>query len=261
MRPILPALALIIAPLAAWAESGMCEYRHPAHPSWDFFASCSVTETSAVGATTREVIVSNGSRFTTRDEPGEASVNGRAALRLDRSDAACWRTEAEGELICIYPAETFAPSAPPPAAGPGSDFAPGALAVGNAFGGGTKGFCLLAEDGVLVEQGPCIRRENCLEIAAGEGVSCLVNYDWQSGRTTEMASAEGWTTLDGAAAIQGDPGCVLDPGAAIVFCHSKTAITAETHPVLARLGNQTPAGAVAPAPEGEGAVAAPTGAE
>lgn len=263
MRPILPAFVLILAlaPLCARAETGMCEYRHPTHPNWDFFSTCDVTETNEAGVATREVTVSNGSRITTRDEAGQASVNGRAAIRIDSDDAVCWQTEAENELICIYPADTIVPSAPLPSGPLSGGSAPGAMAASSTFGGGVRGFCLLVEAGALVEQGSCTRRENCLEMAAGEGPSCLATYDWQSGRSTEMASAQGWTTLDGATVIQGDPGCVLDTATGLMFCHSKTAMTEQTHPVLARLENQAPAGEAAPAPEGESEDAAPAGAE
>lgn len=235
MRPYLPlfALAASLLPFAAHAESGMCEYRHPAHPGWDFFASCSYTETLADGATTREVVVSNGSKFTTREGAGTPSVNGLAATKLDRDGAKCWRTEAENELICIYPADTIRPADPPPAPGGIDDFEAGAAVLDSTFGGGVSGFCLVSEAGALVEQGACNMRENCLELAEGGGASCLVTYDWKSGRVTETASTGDWTTLDGAVAIKGDPGCLVDTGAAITFCWSTRAMTPDTHPILA----------------------------
>lgn len=251
MRPILSALVLAALPLAAGAEPAMCEYRHPAHPNWDFFASCTVEETAAGSVTTREVTVSNGSRLTTRDGPDGASVNGLAAERVTREAAQCWRTLAEDELICIYPEGTAAPEPGRPAMA--LAITPGA--PGSAFGGGVSGQCLLVEGTRVVEQGACTRRENCLEAEAGGGQSCLVSHDWASGRSTELASASGWTTLDGAPAVSGDPGCLIDSEADVTFCWSRSAITAETNPVLARaMAAMAPAAA---APEGESGTAAP----
>lgn len=253
-------LSLAVAPLAARAENGMCEYRHPSHPKWDFFASCSYSETTSAEATTREVSVSNGSKFSTVTGAAGDSINGLAARRLERDDAACWRTVGENELICIYPADTLRPAAPeadPLAAAP-DPLAAGAAATGAAstFGGGARGFCLLVEAGNLVEQGACIKRENCLEEPAGaevgEGTSCLTSYDWASGRITEMARAADWVTLDGAMVIQGDPGCFVDTEAAITFCHSPKAMTAQTHPILAQVAQENPDAPQAAAPEGEG---------
>lgn len=253
-------LSLAMAPLAVRAESGMCEYRHPSHPKWDFFAACSYSETTTAETTTREVRVSNGSIFSTVTSAAGESINGLAARRLERNDAACWRTLAEDELICIYPADTLRPAAPeadPMPAAP-DPFAAGSAATGVAstFGGGTRGFCLLVEAGTLVEQGGCIKRENCLEEGAGtelgEGTSCLTSYDWNSGRITEMARAADWVTLDGATVIQGDPGCFVDTAAAITFCHSSKAMTARTHPILAQVAQDEPDAPQAAAPEGEG---------
>lgn len=259
MRPTLlvPALALApaLVPFAAFAESGMCEYRHPAHPGWDFFASCSYTEMVTAEARRREVVVSNGSKFSTVSGASGESVNGLAARELDRDDASCWRTEAEAELICIYPADTIRPADPPALSGDTFAAVPTAAAPGSTFGGGTKGFCLLVEGGALVEQGACVKRENCLEMETGGGMSCLTSYDWASGRVSEVATTPDWVTLDGAPAIKGDPGCLVDTGAGVTFCHSAKAMTAKTHPILGQVA-AAPAPAEADAPEGESAVPA-----
>ncbi len=228
-------LTLTLAPAALRAESAMCEYRHPGHPSWDFFAACTVTVTDNGGATLREVSVSNGSRFTTRDEGERHSVNGLAAQKLAQDGAECWRTEAENELICIHPASASAPAAPMPA--PGGE--PPALAD-TGFGGGTAGFCLLVENGAVLEYGPCLRRENCLQLTDSKGESCLADYDWASGRITEMARADDWQTLDGGLVVAGDPGCVVDTVAALTFCYATKAMTAATHPVLATAADTPP---------------------
>lgn len=253
MRPILLAIvySAALVPVAARAENGVCEYRHPAHPNWDFFASCSWSETTTETATRREVTVSNGSQFTTVTGAEQDSVNGLPARRLDRDDAACWRTVAEDELICVYPEGTIRP-ADPGSSADAFDAAPATVSQGT-FGGGTQEFCLLVEAGTLVEQGICVKRENCLELEAGAGMSCLASYDWASGRVSEMASAEDWVTFDGAPVIKGDPGCVVDVKAAVTFCHSAEAMTLATHPILAPAGQKEGAPAEASAPEGEGA--------
>lgn len=265
MRPILTAviLAATLAPVGARAETGMCEYRHPRHPNWDFFASCSYSETSADGVTVREVTVSNGSKFTTRDDGIEASVNGLAATRLAEPGAECWRTSGENERICIYPAGTIRPADAPPDETEMAE--PAAPAVGVAtFGGGVQGHCLLVDGGALVEQGRCTRRENCVDLGSENGASCLAEYAWASGRTTETASTATWITLDGAEAIAGDPGCVTDPAAARSFCWSTTAMTPSTHPILGQsavVDKEIPAEPSAPAPEGEGEGAHSAGTE
>jgi hypothetical protein len=267
MRQIAPllALTLALAPFAARAENGMCEYRHPAHPNWDFFASCAYSDSTEGTANLREVSVSNGSRFSTREDGGRHTVNGLAATMLERDGAQCWRTVAEDELICIYPADTITPADPPPAPAARDDAAIAPAVEGVSFGGGEAGYCLLAEAGALVEQGRCSKRENCLEIEAGAGLSCLVSYNWKSGRSTEMASAADWVTLDGAPVIKGDPGCVTDTGTGLIFCYATTAMTPETHPVLAQPADPVDEAPASPepaaAPEGESGTVAPAGAE
>lgn len=213
-------------PLALHAESGMCEYRHPGNPSWDFFAACTFSVRAEGTATIREVTVSNGSRFVTQDDGARHSVNGHAAQKLDRDAAECWQTEAENELICIHPASAAAPAPLPAETG-------GSASLDTVFGGGEKGFCLLAERGALVEHGACVRRENCVLMENSGGESCLADYDWASGRHTELARAAEWQTLDGGAAIAGDPGCLVDTAVALTFCYSATAMTPSTHPILA----------------------------
>lgn len=227
MRRTVIAFALLLgfSPLALHAESGMCEYRHPGKPNWDFFASCTYAITPDGAATIREVTVSNGSRFVTREDGGRHSVNDLAAQKLLRDDAECWRTEAEDELICIHPASAIAPAASPAATS-------SAVALDTLFGGGEKGFCLLAQSGALIDYGACVRRENCLQMENGSGESCLTDYDWASGRHTELARAADWQTLDGGVAVAGDPGCLVDTGAAATFCFSTAAMTPSTHPTL-----------------------------
>ncbi|HHB80350.1 MAG TPA: hypothetical protein ENK83_01190, partial [Aliiroseovarius sp.] len=246
-RPVvapLIVLFLVVAPLAVRAESGMCEYRHPSHPKWDFFASCSYSETTTPEATPREVRVSNGSKFSAVTGAAGDSINGLAARRQERDDAACWRTLGENELICIYPADTLRPAVQEAGVPEPSVSGSAPMGVASTFGGGTRGYCLLVEAGKLVEQGACIKRENCLEEGAGaeigEGTSCLTSYDWASGRITEMARAANWVTLDGAMVIQGDPGCFVDTEAAITFCHAPKAMTARTHPILAQVAQDNP---------------------
>jgi hypothetical protein len=221
------ALALLLGfvPFALHAESGMCEYRHPGHPSWDFFTACTYTVAAEGAATIREVTVSNGSRFVTRDEGGRHSVNDLAARKQDHDDAECWRTEAEDELICIHPVSAVAPAAVAPTTG-------ATAVLDTVFGGGEKGYCLLAERGALVEYGACVRRENCVQME-NVGESCLSGYDWASGRQTELARAADWQTLDGGAALPGDPGCLVDTVAALTFCYAAAAMTPDTHPILA----------------------------
>lgn len=244
MLKIAPALPFaLLLPVALHAEQAMCEYRNPGHASWDFFAPCEVTETVTGEGTRREAKVSNGSRFTTVTGGASASVNGHAARAFTQEGADCWRTEAENELICIYPADTVAPAAPAPA-----------MVQSGPSLGGEKGYCLLVSGGVAEAYGPCLRRENCLEMDGAEtggmtGTSCLAEYDWASGRQTETARAENWLTLDGAPASTGDNGCVFDAGDDVTFCFSKAAMTAASYPALATLKAQA---SPAPAPEGEG---------
>ena len=231
---LISALTMLL-PGAAMATEATCEYRHPAHPSWDFFTACSYETNTVDGAETLTVSVSNGSTFTTVDRETEAgprvTVNGLAATRLDRSDSRCYRTVADGELICIHPPGTSAPAAPvaPAAAAPASTALAG-------FGGGQSGYCLLSETRngaeILTEYGACVKRENCLESEDG-GTSCVTDYDWASGRITEMARAAGWHTLDGGAVQTSDAGCVVDAKAGVRFCYSRKKMTAADHPVLA----------------------------
>ncbi|GKY88217.1 hypothetical protein [Sinisalibacter aestuarii] len=230
--PVL-ALSLALAPALLHAEDRMCEYRHPGHPGWDFFAACSVAVTEEGAATIREVTVANGSRLTTRDEGGRHSVNGLAAEKLANEAAECWRTTGENELICIHPASASAPvdAAPMPA--------PAALADAG-FGGGQRGYCLLSQADTVIDHGACVRRENCVVLADGAGQSCLAEYDWASGRLSEVATTQTWQTLDGGAVVAGDPGCLVDAGAGLTFCYSTAEMNAATHPVLA-----------APAPQGD----------
>lgn len=246
---------LLLAPLVARAEDGMCEYRSPSHPNWDFFASCHIDETRDGAVTTRRVTVSNGSKFTTVEGGASASVNGLDAATVARDDARCWQTTAAQELVCLYPPQATAPDEPrsvPGTGGAGSD------ALDTGFGGGSAGYCLIAKAGALVEQGACVRRENCLDLETG-GLSCLAGYDWASGRVTEYASAKDWQTLDGAPAINGDAGCLVDTGGGITFCFSAKPMTADTYPLLAAPDeNKTPA-AAGPVSEGEDPGTAATG--
>lgn len=233
MRPILPALIVAFAldPLAAQAESGMCEYRHPAHPNWDFFAACEWSETVDGSTRTRSVAVSNGSKLTASDDGIEASVNGRAATRLDRPDAECWRTTGENELICIYPAGTPVPEgyASPTAPAPVAETAVG-------FGGGQAGFCLI-ELGTgaaarVAAQGACTKREVCAQDAEG-ATGCIADYAWKDGRETATARGPDWLTLQGAEARADDQGCAVDDGAGLRFCFSTKAFAASNFPSLA----------------------------
>lgn len=228
--PLFLALAALL-PGAVFAEEAMCEYRHPDRPSWDFFAACTVEEVTQNGVVTLRASVVNGSRFTIEDAAdglAGAKVNGLAAIRLDREGARCYRTEAEAELVCLHPRDAA------PAAGPAP--APEAANADIGFGGGQAGFCLLtAREGgveVLTEYGACVKRENCLASDAG-GTTCLTDYDWKSGRLSEMARAEGWQTLDGATVEAGEQGCFTDARGGVRFCFSPRAMTAAEHPVLA----------------------------
>ena len=219
----------------ALAEAATCEYSHPDHPSWDFYAACEVSVEEVGGTTTTRAEVANGSRFTIGrvEAAGGAlySVNGLPAERLERGASECLRTVTENEVVCIHPEGQAAPVAAPAVPGPapaGADFA---------FGGGDPGFCLLAsrENGAetLVDYGACLRRENCLVGAESGEMSCLTDYDWKSGRTTEMARAADWHTLDGAPVTATAKGCFLDDAIGLTFCFSQRAMTADDHPVLA----------------------------
>ncbi|SMH49260.1 hypothetical protein SAMN05661107_2131 [Maritimibacter sp. HL-12] len=235
MRMLLSLALAALVPGFALADEAMCEYRHPDRPSWDFFAACEIEETSRNGVATLEANVANGSRFTIEDPSGAdglaaVSVNGLAATRLAREDARCYLTETEGELVCIHPQGSVASTTAPPEPSP----APAASDTG--FGGGQRGFCLLAarKDGVetLVEYGACTRRENCLASDTG-GLTCLTDFNWTSGRLTEMARADDWRTLDGATVDIDDKGCFNDAPGGLRFCFSQDAMTAAEHPVLA----------------------------
>lgn len=224
-------------PAQALAGPAVCEYRHPDHPSWDFFTACDVEAVTEGAVTTYRVAVANGSRFTAEETAGDDgatrySVNGLAATRLERGESRCYLTDAEAELICIHPEGTDAPAgAAAPAPVPA-----GAVSAQVGFGGGVTGFCLLVarEDGAdrLVDYGACVKRENCLVSEAG-GTSCLTDYDWTNGRISEMARAGGWQTLDGAPIRPLEGGCVSDDGGGLTFCFSRKAMTAADHPVLA----------------------------
>jgi len=222
-----------LLPGFALAEDAMCEYRHPDRPSWDFFAACTVEETSVDGAVILRASVGNGSRFTIEEAPRAdgapvVTVNGLAATRLAREGARCYQTEAEAELVCVHPRDASPSAMPAPA--------PGSATATTGFGGGQAGFCLLTalEGGVetLSEYGACVKRENCLASDEG-GTTCLTDYDWKSGRITETARAEGWQTLDGATVEPDDTGCFTDTAGAVRFCFSLKAMTAAEHPVLA----------------------------
>lgn len=217
------------------AEQAVCEYRHPDHPSWNFFTTCTVETTSEGGVTTYSVAVSNGSRFTAQEMAGTGgdmgfSVNGLSATRLERDESRCYLTDAEAELICIHPEGTAL--AEPPLAAP-APVSTGGTAAG--FGGGVSGFCLLTalKDGTetLIDYGACVKRENCLVSDTG-GTTCVTDYDWKAGRITEMARAEGWQTLDGGAARATSEGCFSDDGAGVSFCFARKEMTATDHPVL-----------------------------
>jgi len=223
-------LAGLVPGLAA-AESGMCEYRHPAKPSWDFFTSCDVTVEPVAGGVLRRVEVSNGSKFTTISG-AEPSVNGLAARRLDRADGAeCFETVADRELICIHPPGTTAPLAVAPA--PITPDAQTAALGDVTFGGGEAGFCLLTEAGALVDYGACTRRENCLIGEVSGALGCLTEYQWKSGRVTQTAREADWLSLDGGAATAEGGGCMTDAAAGLRFCYATRAMSAETHPALA----------------------------
>jgi hypothetical protein len=230
--PLFLALAVLF-PGVAQAEEAMCEYRHPDRPGWDFFAACTVEETASEAAVTLRASVVNGSRFTIEHVAGtdgmSATVNGLAARRLAREDARCYQTEAEAELICVHPRN----ATPGAMAGPAT---PVPTTADAGFGGGQAGFCLLtARNGgveTLTEYGPCVKRENCVASDAG-GTTCLTDYDWKSGRLTEMARTDDWQTLDGATVDPGESGCFIDAPGGTRFCFSRNAMTAAEHPVLA----------------------------
>lgn len=225
----------LLLPGVALAADASCEYRHPDHPTWDFFSACSYETVMAEGAETTTVTVRNGSTFTTVDAETDTgtrvTVNGLAASRLERGESRCYLTDADAELICIHPPGTAAAEAPatPIAAAP--------VATGLAgFGGGQTGYCLLSETSgaaeSLTEYGACVKRENCLESEDG-GTSCVTDYDWASGRITEMARAAGWHTLDGGAVEVSNAGCFVDAAGGVRFCYSRKKMTVADHPVLA----------------------------
>lgn len=235
MRPILPTLMIAAAslgPFAARAESGMCEYRHPAHASWDFFAACDWSEAGDGGMVTKTVTVSNGSKLTVRDDGIEARVNGLAATRLGRSDAACWRTSGENELICLYPAGTPVPEGFATPAEPATSSA----ATGLSLGGGQAGFCLVeagtGADARVAAQGPCTKREVCAQDAGG-ATGCIADFAWKDGRETATARGADWTTLQGAEARADAQGCLVDDGAGLRFCFSTRAFAQADFPSLA----------------------------
>lgn len=233
MRLPLSLVLTALLPGFALAEDAMCEYRHPDRPSWDFFAACTIEQTGIEGNETLRAAVVNGSRFTIEaapqsDDARGATVNGLAATRLAREDARCYLTQAEAELVCIHPRDAAPNPAPTPT--------PSSAATATGFGGGQVGFCLLTTRGdsmeTLAEYGACVKRENCLASAEG-GTTCLTDYDWKSGRLTEMARAEGWQTLDGATVSVEENGCFTDEPDGARFCFSPRAMTANEHPVLA----------------------------
>lgn len=235
MRPILPSLviaAAILGPFAARAESGMCEYRHPAHPGWDFFAACDWSETVDGSTVTKTVTVSNGSKLTASDDGIEARVNGRAATRLERSDAECWRTSGESEVICLYPAGSPVPEG---FAAP-TEPAPASATTGLSLGGGQAGFCLVelgtGASARVAAQGPCTKREVCAQDAGG-ATGCIADYVWKDGRETATARGADWTTLQGAEARADVQGCIVDDGAGLRFCFSTRAFAQAEFPSLA----------------------------
>ena len=229
-------LSLVLAaclPGMAFAEDAMCEYRHPDRPSWDFFAACTIDRSGPDGAETLRASVVNGSRFTIEESPQTVgasgiTVNGLAATRLAREGARCYLTDAEAELVCIHPRDAAPSALPAPASSPAT--------ADTGFGGGQAGFCLLTARvenvETLTEYGACVKRENCLASAEGS-TTCLTDYDWKSGRLTEMARAEGWQTLDGATVSADENGCFTDEPGGARFCFSQKAMTAAEHPVLA----------------------------
>ncbi|MEJ2022164.1 MAG: hypothetical protein P8X43_09045 [Maritimibacter sp.] len=221
-KHLLVPLFLMLAPGAVWAAGESCEYRNPDHPNWDFHKNCNVVEQGALVKAT----VSNGSKFsiTTGDVP---TVNDLPARRIDQGASRCWKTLGAGELICIHPeggAPEYSDSAPA-ASGAAADMAD-SPALDAGFGGGQNGFCRLESlasiSGTSLEDGPCVKRDNC--VAEGEGdASCLSEYAWKSGRITETAQTEEWITLDGGAAEIDEDGCYVDAGMGRRFCYSTQA--------------------------------------
>ena len=123
MRLLAPlCFAATLLPAASQAADAMCEYRHPDHPSWDFFAACTVETATEAGRVTTTVTVRNGSRFTTVEADGDEglryTVNDLAATRLDRDPSRCYLTNAEAELVCIHPPDTPAPEPQPASVAP-----------------------------------------------------------------------------------------------------------------------------------------------
>lgn len=229
-----------LLPAAVLAEDrARCEYRHPGHPDWNFLAACSVSETTQGARITTEARVDNGSVFTLVAEGvGDIrsyTVNGQTAAKLDRGGSRCFLTDAAAETICIHPGG--AGLAPPPLSEPTP--APTAAVTGLdgvVLGGGDRGFCLLwvsgaAGDG-LIDQGACVRRENCAVDAASGALGCLVDFAWDNGRATAMTKVGEETTLDGALAEAGENGCFTDAGAGISFCFSQAKMTPELYPAL-----------------------------
>ncbi len=227
MRHALLFLALTL-PQAALCESAMCEYRHPAHPKWDFFTRCDVAVTQEEGGELRQVNVSNGSKFTMRT--GDApTVNDMAAETVTREGSHCLRTLADRELVCVHPADAKPPARTIPTV---------ASSVADAgFGGGQKGFCLLSEGrgalARLTEYGVCVKRENCLVSEASGAETCLTEYVWASGRHTNTARSAEWQTLEGASATRRADGCLVDEGRGDTLCFSPRAMSADDHPILA----------------------------
>lgn len=217
-RKQLAALVLAILPTGLWAAGETCEYRNPEHPNWDFMKSCTVTS----NGTLLRATVANGSKFSI--ETGDVqSVNDLPARRIDQGASRCWKTLGAGELICIHP-EGGVPERDMAAAGPDAS---GAVVGGSGFGGGQNGYCRLESlasiSGTALENGPCVKRDNCMEEEDGGASSCLSEYTWKSGRITETAQTPEWMTLDGGAAEIDEDGCYVDAGMGLRFCYSTKA--------------------------------------
>ncbi|PID36086.1 MAG: hypothetical protein CR993_06935 [Rhodobacterales bacterium] len=201
--------ALIATPLAAQdlpafdpatapeqPVSATCEYRHPAHPGWDFYQPCVIRPEAAIW----RVEVRNGSKFTV--DPASGAVNGLAADEIEAEAGKCFRTRADQERICLYAPGAAAPT---PAA------TPRALPQG-----GKRGHCLMVIEGALADHGPCARTASCVKNTKGEN-ECITQVVWASGREDGIYSAPGWHALNGAAAEEKD-GCVTSEDSGEMLC-------------------------------------------
>ena len=267
MRPFLFILALALAlPIAAAAaESGQCEYRHPDRPAWNFLAPCTLAVDAADGRSTTVAEVANGSRFTVVEEGAGGvlrfTVNGQPATRLEGGASRCYLTDAAAEKICIHPAGAeIAPQADDAATGPAFAIDDANPLTSTTLGGGEKGVCLAWVESAartgLIEQGACVRREDCAIAEASGKMGCIVDFAWESGRTTAMTKVGEEATLDGAVATPGEAGCFTDAGAGLHFCFIAGKMTAEVYPALALppapepepLAPAAPAAATSPPP-------------